>query len=119
MLNLQCHCGDVSLVVNQLPPQLTSCNCSICRRLSALWGYYAEKDVVIRASDHALKSDTWDKEEILFYHCTTCGCTTHYASHNAKGEAMIAINTRLAKPNEIESIPVRHFDGAKTWQFLD
>src|SRR4051812_9445759 len=40
-----CHCGRVSVEVQRAPTEVTSCNCSICRRLGTLWAYYAPADV--------------------------------------------------------------------------
>ena len=37
MIEASCHCGAVRLEIAQRPERLTSCNCSICRRLGALW----------------------------------------------------------------------------------
>jgi hypothetical protein len=31
----------------------------------------------------------------------------------------MAVNLRLADPKDIKDIPLRHFDGADTWTFLD
>ena len=31
----------------------------------------------------------------------------------------MAVNCRLAEPEDIAGIPVRRFDGADTWQYLD
>ncbi len=40
MFNLECHCGNIKLFPEAPPGSLTSCNCSICRRLGALWAYF-------------------------------------------------------------------------------
>ena len=40
MLEASCHCGAVQIEVAARPQQLTSCNCSLCRRLGTLWAYY-------------------------------------------------------------------------------
>jgi hypothetical protein len=40
MLTGSCHCGSIKVKVASKPRQLTSCNCSICRRDGTLWGYY-------------------------------------------------------------------------------
>lgn len=31
----------------------------------------------------------------------------------------MAVNASLADPERLRDIPVRHFDGADTWEFLD
>ena len=41
-----CHCGNITIEVNQAPDIVTDCHCSICRRYAALWAYYAPDEVV-------------------------------------------------------------------------
>jgi hypothetical protein len=31
----------------------------------------------------------------------------------------MAVNLRLADPDVMAAVPIRHFDGADTWEFLD
>ena len=31
----------------------------------------------------------------------------------------MAVNLAMAAPDQIADIPVRHFDGAESWRFLD
>ena len=41
MIEGSCHCGAVRLTLPEAPAELGSCNCSMCRRIGGLWGYYA------------------------------------------------------------------------------
>jgi hypothetical protein len=62
----------------------------------------------------------WGDKQLAFHHCVTCGCTTHWAPLNpTEPEPYMAVNLRLAAPEVIAGIPVRRFDGADTWAFLD
>jgi hypothetical protein len=57
---------------------------------------------------------------IEFYHCTNCGCVTHYERARKKGEdTRIAVNARMLEPEEISSVRIRELDGAATWKYLD
>jgi len=62
----------------------------------------------------------WGDKSLAFHSCMTCGCTTHW-SHLKPPEpdARMAVNLHLADPADIASVPVRHFDGADAWAFLD
>lgn len=40
MQKASCHCGKVRIEIGTLPATVTDCNCSLCRRYGALWGYY-------------------------------------------------------------------------------
>jgi len=53
------------------------------------------------------------------HHCPICGCITHWESLGKQEPRRIAVNTRLMDPAEISDVPVRHFDGASTWTYLD
>ena len=119
MIEASCHCGNVKLSVEKLPDTLTSCNCSICNRVGALWAYYKPEEVEISFAKEATSKYIWGDECIEFNSCETCGCTTHYELTDKCKEKKLAINCRMVAPNLINSIPVRHFDGADTWEFLD
>ena len=56
---------------------------------------------------------------IEFYHCKTCGCTTHYESIEKDKDSRIAVNTRMMRREDVSDIALRTFDGADTWEFLD
>ena len=110
-----CHCGAVTFEVATAPTQVTSCNCSICRRLGTLWAYYAPADVRIRGATATYR---WGDQEIDFHHCATCGCTTHWSPIAAGGKRM-GINSRLMAPELVAAAKVRYVDGAAdTWAEL-
>jgi len=60
----------------------------------------------------------WGDKCIEFYHCTRCGCTTHYESVEKDDDSRVAINTRMMQRDITTGIPVRTFDGADTWEFI-
>ena len=119
MMNASCHCGAVKLEISIAPRSLTSCNCSICHRTGALWAYYTRQQVRVNCPTDALSAYLWGDRCIEFYHCKVCGCRTHYESIDKDPDSRIAINARMLEPGEIADIPVRHFDGASSWEFLD
>lgn len=51
--------------------------------------------------------------------CNTCGCTPYWLGLNPETNTRMAVNFRLCEPADTADIPVRRFDGADTWQFLD
>ena len=113
-----CHCGAVEYEFRDTPEWATECNCSICRRLGTLWIYSDISNVVINAAPDATLKYVQGNKPIAIHGCRTCGCTTHWENLTA-GETRMAVNLRLAEPETISSIPVRHFDGADKWEFLD
>ncbi|WP_394204471.1 GFA family protein [Shewanella waksmanii] len=117
-MQLNCHCGNVRITLAHSPSSLTSCNCSICFRFAALWGYYAPADVTIAVAN-SVTAYQWGDKCIDFFHCDICGCATHYLTTNKVADTKYGINFRMADAKECQAIPVRHFDGADSWQFIE
>lgn len=116
-----CHCGAVSIEMHRPIRKLTQCNCSICRRYGALWAYQQRKAIRVSDEKNALKSYRWGDEALEFFHCSICGCITHYDHTNRRddGSDMSAINMRnINDPSRIAHLPVRLLDGAGTWKVL-
>ena len=119
MLVATCHYGAIQLEVPEKPTSLTECSCSICRRLGALWAYYSESNVNVIAAANTILRYTWGNKRISFCCCSECGCTTHYDTAEANPATRMAINARMLDAEELESVPVKKFDGADTWQYVD
>jgi hypothetical protein len=109
-LKLTCHCNNIQIDI-ELPSQVTSCNCSICSRYKALWGYYDPRDVKILVGDAGESFYLWGDKELEFVRCSNCGCVTHYRTILGDSEPRIAVNFRLADEESIAEIPVRYFNG--------
>lgn len=116
-----CHCTAVSIEMDRPIRQMTECNCSICRRYGALWAYQQRKAIRVFDTDKCLQSYRWGKESIEYFHCTRCGCVTHYEQTDKRedGSDMSAVNMRLIDdPTRIAHLPIRLLDGADTWKVL-
>lgn len=118
MIQATCHCGAVRIEIPAKPESATSCNCSICRRLGALWAFFPVEAVVVKAEDGATQEYAWDKKTRRFVRCATCGCTTHVLPASHGPEAEIEVNMRLFDPTEVGQLRIRLFDGAATWKYV-
>ena len=119
MISGSCHCGAVSFVLTEHRDFLTECNCSICRRYAALWLHCDRKDIELNVPEDATHQYVWGQKLLAFHTCRTCGCLTHWSSTQADYPEPMAVNCRLAEPETVAGMPVRTFDGADTWQYLD
>ncbi len=119
MLTASCHCGAVRVEIPRRPRQLTSCNCSICRRYGTLWAYFKARDVAVRAKVGALDRYSWGDKSLWFVRCARCGCITHWIPVRPTAKSRIGVNARNLDREIFESIRVRHLDGASTWKWLD
>ena len=114
-----CHCGAVKFTYSGTPSRLVSCNCSICRRYRTLWVHGDDTNITLNHSADGLIDYIWGDEELAFHSCRNCGCTTHWKAVSSDSPVRIAVNMAMADPQDIAEIPVRHFDGADSWEFLD
>ena len=116
-----CHCGAVTIKLQRPIRKLTRCNCSICRRYGALWAYQQRKAICVQADEGDLTAYTWGSGQLEFFHCSKCGCITHYdhSERRDDGSDMSAVNMRnIQDPSRIAHLPIRLIDGAKTWKIL-
>jgi hypothetical protein len=132
-----CHCGAVKFRIAEHREFLTDCNCSTCRRYGSLWLHADRREVVLEHEPDATLAYEWGDRMLAFHSCRICGCTTHWLSTltekttektTEKGdeeaaadsvEEPMAVNCRMAEPADIADLPIRHFDGADTWRYLD
>ncbi|MCZ6853556.1 MAG: GFA family protein [Gammaproteobacteria bacterium] len=119
MLEASCHCGAVHMEITEPPRSLIDCNCSICRRLGALWAFYTPDEVKVTCATGSTATYLWGDKHVEYHHCSTCGCTTHYVSTKKSGVDRTAVNARMMDPADIESVPIKKFDGADTWTYVD
>jgi hypothetical protein len=107
----------VRIDMRRKPRSLTECNCSICRRYGAIWAYFARKSVDYHYLPGAVAPYIWGNKGIEFFHCTGCGCVTHYERTKKQGEeTRVGVNVRNVDPEALDSIRVRKLDGASTWK---
>ena len=119
MIRGSCHCGAVRFELRDHRDWLTKCNCSACRRYCALWLHADQAQVALTCGPESTLRYQWGDRKLAFHTCRTCGCTTHWMSTDPDQPDAMAVNCRLAEPANIASIPIRHFDGANSWRYLD
>lgn len=115
MVEGTCHCGAVRIEVEHAPTELTSCNCSVCRRTGGLWCYFAPAQVRVTGPTVTYR---WGDKTLDLHHCGTCGCTTHWTPIDPTYQRM-GVNARLMDPAIVAAARIRHLDGADTWKYLD
>ena len=118
MITGTCHCGAAHWTLEGDPGRVTACNCTLCRRYGALWAYdYVDGRIAVsgpvqRYSRSAKPNPTL---EILF--CPTCGCVLAWRGlrTSQNGRVRIAVNLRLAEPQDVADLRLEHFDGLVTF----
>ena len=114
MIETVCHCGAVRVTLSRTPQRLTQCNCSLCRKLGTLWAYFTPAEVTVTGETEAYVQGDMT---LATHRCRICGCVSHWFS--LTGAERVGVNVRLMDPAALADIPIRRFDGADTWTYLD
>lgn len=108
-MELSCDCKNIKIIVAN-PAQVTVCNCSICSRYQALWGYYPPDEVQVTIGTLGIDVYLRGDREIEFVRCANCGCITHYRTLPEDHDPLVAVNFRMAQ-DQMEGVPVRYYNG--------
>ncbi len=127
MIKGSCHCGAVTFELAETPEWLTDCNCSLCRRIGALWAHVDPAQATVTLGADATSVYIQGDKRVALHTCKTCGCTTHWDalgdslgdSLKEEAPARMGINCRMAEPGAIAALRVRHFDGAESGEYSD
>ena len=119
MLKGTCHCAAIRIELSELPRFLIDCNCSICRRNGALWALYEAASVRVSGHPEHTTEYIWGAKTIRTLLCSTCGCVTHWEALEARPNSRLGVNIRNFDLGHIEAVPIRRFDGARSWSYID
>lgn len=118
MIQLSCHCGQITVEISKRPDFIHECNCSLCTASGAQWGYFHPSEVTV--SDETTAYSRRDKAEAgaAMQFCPTCGTTTHFTlteeAQAKHGNVVLGVNLRLAEQGGLAGIELRYPDG-KSW----
>lgn len=116
-----CHCGAARWEFRGNIPDATICNCTVCRRYGVLWAYgYDGHDIHVDDPGSALTSYVCGSRSISFNFCRLCGNLVSWRSLEPgnDGRTRIAVNLRLADPEDVAGIPLQRFDGLHSFKDL-
>lgn len=105
-----CHCGAVRFEIDTDFPELTRCDCSICRRRNALMVRVHESAFRLHAGAEALTEYQFHSHTARHYFCKVCGI---YPFHRKRvSPDHFGINVFCLEGFEPDGIPVRQTVGA-------
>ena len=106
----ECLCRRVAVEVHAAPEFINICNCKLCRKSGAAWGYYAPSAVEVSGTTGSYRRDDLGDEPSSEKHfCQECGCTTHFVVIHPEHGGM-GINMRLFDQDFLGGIEVRYYD---------
>tara|TARA_B110001452_G_scaffold253128_1_gene243518 strand:- start:545 stop:907 length:363 start_codon:yes stop_codon:yes gene_type:complete len=80
MKKLKCHCKQVEAEINipDILEKVLKCNCSICKRRSAIMSMVKNEDFKITKGHDKLKLYQFHTKVAKHYFCSNCGIYTHH-----------------------------------------
>lgn len=116
-----CHCGKTGWTLEGDPGPATACNCTLCRRYGALWAYDYENERLRVSGPYAryVRAAVPDPSlEILF--CPACAGVLAWRGLrlDGNGRRRMAVNLRLADPQQVAHLEIDHFDGLDKFEDL-
>lgn len=118
MLNLTCLCGEIRISLEKLPDFINECNCTLCAKTGARWGYFHPSQVSIQGSTKGFCRADKEEPNAQVHFCPRCGSTTHFVLTQSAiskfGNSVMGVNMWLADSRELAGIELRYPDG-KTW----
>jgi len=121
MPSASCHCGAVRIAIPALPDAITNCNCSVCRRYAALWGYFDAREVRVDTAPSGLERYERAPKTLAFMRCAQCGNVTHWRpTRRPDAPHRMGVNMRLFDEVMMGAGPqrVRLLDGATSERYL-
>jgi hypothetical protein len=116
----QCHCGSVQWSFRGTIPDATICNCTICRRYGVLWAYDYDGHGIHVEDPKAVLAGYVRGRSISFNFCSVCGNLVSWRGLKPMedGRTRIAVNLRLAEPEDVVHVPLQRFDGLHSFEDL-
>lgn len=107
-----CHCGAVQITIAHRPTYINDCNCSLCKRLGALWGYFVPDRVTIKGDTATYTRVDRDVPNIIAHFCDRCGCSTHWIATGLRATERMGVNMHLFEDDAVTGVRLQYLDGA-------
>jgi len=105
-----CHCGAVRFEIETDFPELTTCDCSICKRKNALMVKVHESKFRLLAGEESLTEYRFHTKTARHFFCRVCGI---YPFHRKRVTPdNLGINVHCLEEGIPEGVPVRRAVGA-------
>jgi len=105
-----CHCGAVAITVPNRPDYMNACNCTLCWKLGALWGYFPVSEVAFAGEVRSYQRSDMPGARMTAEYCGSCGATTNWRLTGEGAPDRMGINMRLFEPAELIGVEVRYGD---------
>ena len=119
MLKLSCICGQVNIEIDKKPQYINECNCTLCGKSGARWGYFHPSEVAVGGATHGYSREDKAEPNSQIRFCQKCGATTHFvltksAVSRFGANSLMGVNMWLADESDLAGIELRYPDG-RSW----
>ena len=118
MLEVSCLCGRIRVKAAKRPDYIHECNCTMCSKAGARWGYFHPSEVSVEGNTAGYCREDKEEPAAEIRFCARCGTTTHWVltpGAVAKfGDTLMGVNLGLAAENDLSGIELRYPDG-RAW----
>lgn len=118
MLSLTCLCGRVRIDLARRPDFIHACNCTLCSKSGAYWGYFDPAELSITGDTLSYSREDRGEPTAAMHFCGRCGTTTHFTLTPGAiarvGNTMAGVNMRLADERDLAGVELRFPDG-RAW----
>lgn len=104
-----CHCGAIKFEIDADFNELTTCDCSLCRKKNALMGKVHESNFRLLAGEEQLALYQWNTKTAKHYFCKVCGIYTFHRKRVTPD--YFGINVNCLDDANMSDVPIRHADG--------
>jgi hypothetical protein len=115
MLRLSCLCGQIAIELARQPDFIHECNCTLCAKTGARWGYFHPTEVSVTGSASGFCRSDKDEPNAQVRFCPTCGSTTHFVLTEQAiarfGNSLMGVNMWLADASDLAGVELRYPDG--------
>lgn len=105
-----CHCGTIEFQIDADIVELTTCDCSLCRKKNALMTKVHEANFTLLSGQDRLFEYRWNSRVARHFFCSVCGI---YTFHRKRSEPdHYGINIHCLDGFAPGDIPARAAEGA-------
>jgi hypothetical protein len=104
-----CHCGAVRFSLEAEIAEGYTCDCSLCRRRSALMATVHESRLKITQGEANLGLYQWNARIAKHYFCRTCGIYPFHKKRSMPDH--FGVNLNCLEDFDVKSVPVRAAEG--------
>ncbi len=114
-----CGCASVTVRIRKICAFIYDCDCSLCRKAGAAWGYFTRQEVAVHGQTMAFTRKDKFIPKVAIHFCVVCSSTTHFTLTDAYQAInpdidQVGVNMRLFEPEQLDGVEIQYPHGS-TW----